>query len=57
MLSLSERLSNAFPLVRVDLYNIRGQILFGELTFYNFSGYMKYKPDSFDFQAGELCEQ
>ena len=34
---------------RVDLYNIDGIIYFGELTFYDGSGYKGYSPDDFDF--------
>lgn len=53
MVDLSEKLSSNFPHVRVDLYNINGCIYFGELTFYDGSGYMKYDPDDFDEQLGE----
>lgn len=53
MLGIAERLGKVFPHVRVDLYNIKGKILFGELTFYNASGYMKYDPDSFDLEIGK----
>lgn len=53
MVDLAEKLSSNFPHVRVDLYNINGCIYFGELTFYDGSGYMKYNPDEFDEQLGE----
>lgn len=53
MVDLAENLSSNFPHVRVDLYNINGCIYFGELTFYDGSGYMKYNPDEFDEQLGE----
>ena len=53
MLRLAEKLSEDFPHVRVDLYNVKGKIYFGELTFFNASGYMKYEPDEFDFELGE----
>lgn len=54
MVSLARRLSEEFPHVRVDLYNVDGRVYFGELTFYDGSGYMGYSPDSFDFEAGAL---
>lgn len=54
MISVAETLSKEFPHVRVDLYNIDGQIIFGEMTFFNDSGYMKYNPDEFDFVAGDM---
>lgn len=46
-------LSKDFPFVRVDLYNVNGKIIFGELTFYPSSGYGKFHPDEFDYQLGE----
>ena len=52
MVEIAEQLSKDFPHVRVDLYNVNGNILFGELTFYNASGYMKYDPDKFDYMLG-----
>jgi len=53
MLAIAEKLSKDFPFVRVDLYNIEGVIYFGELTFYNASGYNGYESDEFDFILGE----
>lgn len=52
MVEIAECLSIDFPHVRVDLYNNNGIIKFGELTFYNASGYMKYVPDKFDYIVG-----
>ena len=52
MVQVAERLSEGFPHVRVDLYNVMGQIYFGELTFYDGSGYMQFPPDNFDFEMG-----
>lgn len=56
MLKIAEKLSEDFPYVRVDLYNIKGKIYFGELTFYPWSGYVQYSPDSADFLFGEDFE-
>lgn len=53
MMKIAETLSSDFPHVRVDLYNIDGRIVFGELTFFNASGYMIFTPDEFDFELGE----
>jgi hypothetical protein len=52
MKAIAEGLSKDFPHVRVDLYNIVGHIYFGELTFYDGSGYMTFTPDSFDEELG-----
>ncbi len=53
MLEIARRLSEDFPAVRVDLYCIQNKIYFGELTFYPWSGYVKYTPDNFDFELGK----
>lgn len=53
LLQIAEQLAEDFPHVRVDMYNQDGHIVFGELTFYNASGYMKYNPDDLDFELGE----
>jgi hypothetical protein len=52
MVKIAEKLSGDFPYVRVDLYNISGKIYFGELTFYPWSGYVKFSPDAFDYELG-----
>ena len=52
MINFSEKLAEGFPFARVDWYNIKGKIVFGEITFYPWSGYVKFTPDSFDFELG-----
>nr|WP_321293148.1 ATP-grasp fold amidoligase family protein [uncultured Trichococcus sp.] len=55
MIEISKCLSEDFPHVRVDLYNIEGEIFFGELTFYDGSGYKGFIPDEFDkFLGGKF---
>ena len=53
MVQTAEILASDFPFVRVDLYNIAGEIMFGEMTFYPWSGNVCFSPDNFDFQMGE----
>lgn len=53
MIKVAERLAADFPFARVDFYNIQGKIYFGEITFYPWSGYVQYTPDSFDFDLGK----
>lgn len=48
MLSLAKKLSKPFPFVRVDFYNIDGQIYFGELTFTPAAGIQYFSPDGYD---------
>lgn len=57
MLSIAHLLSKDFPFVRVDLYNIKGRIYFGELTFYPWSGYVQFNPDEFDIQLGTFFDK
>ena len=52
MIRLAEILSEDFPHVRVDMYNIEGHVIFGEMTFFNASGYMRFFPDEFDYTMG-----
>ena len=53
MIELSEKLAKGFPFARIDWYNIKGTITFGEITFYPWSGYVQFWPDSFDFELGK----
>lgn len=57
MIELSEKLSSKFLFARVDWYNIKGKIVFGEITFYPWSGYVQYTPDEFDFTLGNCFEK
>ena len=52
MLQIARKLSEDFPCVRVDLYVVNRKIYFGELTFYPWTGYVKFDPDEFDFSLG-----
>ena len=51
--NVAEQLAQGFPFARIDLYNINGAIYFGEITFYPWSGYIRYTPDKFDFDLGQ----
>ena len=52
MKEISARLSEGFPEARIDLYEVDGAVLFGEITFFDGSGYMTFIPDSYDEQCG-----
>lgn len=56
MLELCRTLSKDFPQVRVDLYNVNGKILFGELTFFHFAGFMPFKPKKWDRLFGDMWD-
>lgn len=53
MIELSKVLSKGFPHVRVDFYEVDGQLYFGELTFYHFSGFMPFEPNKWDKIFGD----
>lgn len=52
MITLAERLSVSHPFLRVDFYNINGQIYFGELTFYPASGMIPWTSPNVDIEIG-----
>ena len=56
MKALASVLSSGIPHVRVDLYEIGGEVYFGEYTFYHWSGLMPFDPGSFDDMAGSYLE-
>lgn len=53
MIRVVKILAEDFPCIRVDLYWVNGKVYFGELTFYPWTGYVKFEPDEFDFILGE----
>jgi hypothetical protein len=54
MIQICEKLSKDFPFVRIDLYNIKNTIKFGEITFFPASGFGKFIPENADFIIGEM---
>ena len=52
MIELAEKLSSGLKHVRVDLYNVKGQIYFGEMTFYHHTGLVPFEPDEWDYTFG-----
>lgn len=52
MIELSKKLSQGFPHIRVDLYNVNNKSYFGELTFFDSSGYDNLNSDTVDLEWG-----
>jgi hypothetical protein len=52
MIHAAEKLGAAFDFVRVDLYEVGGAPLFGEMTFYPGSGLDPFDPDGLDITLG-----
>ena len=49
-------LSKNIPHVRIDLYNIDGKIYFGEMTFFNNSGFEGFEPKIWDKIIGDYIK-
>ncbi len=54
MIEIAGVLAKDFPFVRVDFYSVNNRVYIGEMTFYPWSGCVNYKPDSFDFELGDM---
>lgn len=56
MLEIAKKLSVGIPQVRIDLYNCNGQIYFGEITFFHWSGMTAFDPVEWDFRLGKMIK-
>jgi len=54
MITIASELCQGFPFIRVDLYSVKGKIVFGELTFYPDSGIVPFTPDKYNYFFGDL---
>lgn len=52
MKKLAATLSKGIPQVRVDFYEIRGKVYFGEMTFFHWSGLVPFVPEKWDYTFG-----
>lgn len=52
MLELSQKLAERIPCVRVDWYHAEGRLYFGELTFFDASGFDEFEPDVWNERMG-----
>lgn len=56
MIEIAKELSRGTAFLRVDLYEINGQIYFSELTFSPCGGMMVFKPEEWDRTIGDWIE-
>jgi len=56
MVRLAEKLSTGIPFVRVDFYEVKGHVFFGELTFFPGSGLENFQPEEWDIRLGEWLQ-
>ena len=53
MKELAGRLSKGIPHVRIDFYEVNGQVYFGECTFFHWSGLQPFVPEKWDKIFGD----
>ncbi len=56
MKSLAAKLSKGIPQVRVDFYDIKGTVYFGEMTFFHWSGIVPFEPQEWDYKFGDYIK-
>lgn len=56
MKEIAAKLSAGIPHVRVDLYNVNGNIYFGEMTFFHWGGMKPFQPREWDYKLGEMIK-
>jgi hypothetical protein len=56
MIEIAKKLSKGFAFVRVDLYLVKDQIYFGELTFIPSGGLDPYHPKESEYELGALLD-
>lgn len=56
MKSLAAKLSTNIPFVRVDFFEVEGNVYFGEFTFYDWGGMRPFKKYEQDLELGRLID-
>lgn len=56
MMNIVRALSKGMIHVRIDLYEDKGKIFFGEFTFHDFSGIKKFEPEQYDELFGNWID-
>lgn len=56
MIRIARILSKGLRHVRIDLYNVNGNIFFGEYTFFHFGGMVPFVPEKWDKTIGEYLD-
>ena len=56
MVKIAEKLAKGTIQVRADFYIINNKIYFGELTFFDSSGFGKFEPEEWDLKLGKMLK-
>lgn len=52
----TEILSEGFPFIRIDFYEVGDQVIFGEATFFPESGKGRFTPEEFNKELGSYLK-
>lgn len=53
---VAKKLSQGLPHARIDLYEVNGCVKFGEITFFDSSGFAEFKPKKWNYIFGSWIE-
>ena len=53
MKAIASKLSVGYPHIRVDLYEVKGHVYFGELTLCHWGGMAPFEPEEWNYKFGE----
>lgn len=58
MLMVADKLATSIrmPFSRIDLYNVNGQVYFGEITFFPATGIGQFRPEEWDLKLGQMID-
>ena len=56
MIDIARKLSQGLPFLRVDLFNIKGKVYVGELTFHPGGGVEKITPEEWEYKLGDMIK-
>lgn len=56
IIDLAEALSEGVPYLRVDTYVIDEKVVFGEMTFFTWAGFMHFEPEEWDLKLGKMLK-
>ena len=57
MVAFAETVGAGFEFIRVDLYEVAGKMVFGEMTHAPAAGYCRFDPDARDYEFGRMIER
>lgn len=55
-IEIARVLSKNIPFSRIDLYEVKGEVLFGEITLFPLSGMGSFRPEIYNLKLGQLLQ-